>query len=99
MQFNKVIWIAENAAKADKSALGTIMHMNEIIRTWKNPARADKAAVGSINRPLQGAGVGYSMAQSAPKDVRVILFICIIGPYALAIAALGFHRQFATCIL
>jgi hypothetical protein len=53
MFFNNLIRVLEHPARADTSAVGTIMHIDEITRKWKYPARADQAAVGTINRPLQ----------------------------------------------
>ena len=43
---------------------------------------ADKSAVGAINRPLQPSGM-MGADKLAPTDGRMILFICMIGPYGL----------------
>jgi hypothetical protein len=42
---------------------------------------ADKSAMGTINRPLQWVRAVRSMASSVPTVVRIILSMCIIGPY------------------
>ena len=59
-QINDGIW--EIAWRADKSALGTIMHIDEIIETSEHAQMADKSALGAMNRPLQRVGFIRSCA-------------------------------------
>jgi hypothetical protein len=50
-----------------------MMQFNEIIGTSETPQKTDQSA-------LQWAGVGCSVASSAPTDVRGIFSIAIIRP-------------------